>query len=139
MSDCILWDGPKLRGGYGTTRDCGRKVLAHRRAWEREHGAIPRGLFVLHRCDVPACVNPDHLFLGTQSENMYDCAAKGRHRGSNGKVRGENSPHAKLTWEKAREIRQRVGESGPALGREYGVSHRIIYLIQQGKAWKESV
>lgn len=139
MSECWLWRGAKLKSGYGTVWNQRRKMLAHRLAWESENGPIPKGMYVLHKCDRPSCVRPDHLFLGTQTDNMQDCASKGRQPGSNGKMRGENSPNAKLTWDKAREIRRRrANESAPSLAREFGVSHRVIYLIERGEAWRES-
>lgn len=79
---CWGWSGATT-SGYGVlTR--GRRgegfVLAHRLSWELHRGPIPDGLFVLHKCDVPECSNPDHLFLGTQTDNMSDCRKKGRHR-----------------------------------------------------------
>jgi hypothetical protein len=78
---CWLWTGCKSRG-YGRFRSRGNKVTSqrtHRVSWEIAHGPIPDGLKVLHRCDTPACVRPDHLFLGTQKENVWDSIQKGRH------------------------------------------------------------
>lgn len=83
---CLLWTGGAAPGGYGAfpirKRLPGDPVggRAHRVAWEMAHGPIPDGLFVCHRCDTPACVNVDHLFLGTPLDNMRDCIAKGRKR-----------------------------------------------------------
>jgi hypothetical protein len=80
-STCWLWTGRKVGAlGYGQLR-YGRRtvcVYAHRYAYERFVGSIPKGLKVLHRCDVPACVNPDHLFVGTSKDNTQDMIAKGR-------------------------------------------------------------
>lgn len=82
-SGCLEWTGAKKRYGYGTISDLsgsGRKNLpTHRLAWELTYGPIPDGLFICHRCDNPPCCNPDHLFLGTHTENMADMRSKGRH------------------------------------------------------------
>lgn len=77
MSECVLWNGTRA-GRYGTTRINGRRIYAHRQAWEDANGPIPPGMLVCHRCDEPLCVNPDHLFIGTQSDNMRDARDKGR-------------------------------------------------------------
>lgn len=79
--DCWLWQGVHDRRGYGRVHVLGRQHGAHRIAWRLTCGPIPQGLGVLHKCDVPACCNPAHLFLGTQRDNMQDAAAKGRIRG----------------------------------------------------------
>lgn len=73
MSGCWLWTG-NLTHGYAAL---GKKRI-HRLMWEREHGPIPQGLYVCHKCDVPLCVNPSHLFLGTQKDNIQDMIQKGR-------------------------------------------------------------
>lgn len=75
---CWEWVGHRLKKGYGQMR-CGKKlVLAHRASWAAFKGEIPVGLFVLHKCDNPSCCNPEHLFLGTNADNMNDMVAKGR-------------------------------------------------------------
>lgn len=75
---CWLWMGSTWGGGYGQVRINRRTRFAHRVAWEVSNGPIPNGLFVLHRCDNPPCVNPAHLFLGTHQDNMDDMMRKGR-------------------------------------------------------------
>lgn len=138
MNDCILWTGPRNRDGYGVTTDgpmgARRKALAHRVAYRAAHGAIPPGQYVLHRCDVPACVNPDHLFLGTQAENVTDCVAKGRRSPQD----GENNHRAKLTFSDVVAIRafSDAGMSRAELGRRFGVTAESISAVVLGKTWK---
>lgn len=76
--DCWLWRATRFPKGYGQIKIKGRRRLAHRVAWELTNGPIPDGLQVCHHCDNPPCVRPDHLFLGTQSDNIQDAVSKGR-------------------------------------------------------------
>lgn len=78
MSECILWSKNKNKRGYGITMFRGKCMGAHRASWIENYGDIPDGMLVCHKCDNPSCINPEHLFLGTQSENMQDCKRKGR-------------------------------------------------------------
>jgi|SRR3990167_10773979 len=75
---CWKWTRHTLAHGYGQVRYQGRLQQAHRVAWILSHGLIPDGLFVCHHCDNPPCIKPDHLFLGTHTDNMRDCSQKGR-------------------------------------------------------------
>ncbi len=77
-SGCALWMGRIDERGYGRIYVRGRNTTAHRAAWEVMRGQIPHGLCVLHKCDVKCCVNPEHLFLGTQHDNVIDMSKKGR-------------------------------------------------------------
>lgn len=83
--ECIEWDMHRDRKGYG--RHWGGKLnpykLVHRTVWEEEKGVIPEGIFVLHKCDNPPCINIEHLFLGTQKDNIRDCVSKGRQHEAN--------------------------------------------------------
>jgi len=89
---CWLWTGPKIRNGYGQLGDGdGGYVKAHRYSWEFRYGPIPDGMFVLHTCDNPSCVRPDHLFLGTAADNNEDARLKGR------LAHSERNGNAKLT------------------------------------------
>ena len=80
--DCWLWTGWKDWGGYGILTVKDKNIKAHRFSWELFFGPIPLGLKVLHKCDVRLCVNPDHLFLGTNLDNSRDMVNKGRGRKS---------------------------------------------------------
>lgn len=78
-SGCWLWMGWLHKDDYGCLRYHGRRILAHRASWMAYRGPIPSDKCVLHKCDVPQCVNPDHLFLGTHIDNMEDMKNKNRH------------------------------------------------------------
>ena len=78
LTKCIEWPHARNRNGYGKLSVDGKKWEAHRRAWYINHGPIPKGMCVCHKCDNPACINIEHLFLGTQGDNIRDCYAKGR-------------------------------------------------------------
>lgn len=80
-SGCHLWEGAVTTAGYGLVGRNGKLIYVYRLVWEKTNGPIPAGLHVLHRCDVPCCVNVEHLFLGTHYDNMRDMAAKGRANG----------------------------------------------------------
>jgi len=77
---CWLWTGARVRGGYGFFHDGERNGVAHRWSYEEKYGPIPDGLLACHKCDVPACVNPDHIFLGTHADNERDKIRKARRR-----------------------------------------------------------
>jgi hypothetical protein len=119
---CWLWSGA-LREGYGRTR----AESAHRASYRRFRGD-PGGLFVCHRCDVPACVNPDHLFLGTSAENAADRNAKKR------QARGSRTAAAKLSDEAVRQIRA-SGEKGIILAERYGVTPTVISRVRLRQSW----
>ena len=78
MTPCDIWESYRLPDGYGQLRVGGRSYRAHRLIWEQEHGAIPEGLVVMHSCDVPSCINIEHLSVGTVRDNARDAVAKGR-------------------------------------------------------------
>jgi hypothetical protein len=132
---CWLWTASTCLSGYGTFGFRRRLIKAHRYSWELHHGTIPDGLFVLHRCDVSRCVNPDHLFLGTLADNAADRDCKGR------QARGESCGTSRLTVEQviAIRLRHRKGSStdgSTALAREYKVHHSTIRNIISRFRWK---
>lgn len=129
---CWLWRGPVHYSGYGVFLFDHRRYQAHRFSWQLAHGEIPDGLHVLHHCDVRACCRPDHLWLGTDLDNMRDRDEKGR----GASHRGEKNGRAKLTDDQAREIRAARGVKGTDLARKYGVSPTRIARIRNGKEWR---
>jgi hypothetical protein len=128
-SGCLLWTAGVDDWGYGQFSVGGRKLRAHRVAWVKVHGEIPKGMLVLHRCDTPPCVNVDHLFLGTNDDNMRDMVEKGR------AACGEALVQSKLTEDDVRAIRKDPRDT-VVLGREYGVDHTSIGRIKRRVTWK---
>ncbi len=131
--ECWEWTGGRNADGYGKCQINGKTLLAHRVAWSLAHGQDPGHNVVLHLCDNPACVRPDHLRLGTQADNVRDMFSKRR----NVNVSGDEHPAAKLTRSQVAQIRTRYanGEGQRALAREYGVSHTNIQHIVNGRSW----
>ena len=129
---CLEWQKLRLPAGYGQVSVGRKMLLAHRVAWMLEHGEIPDELIVMHRCDNPPCCNIAHLAVGSQSDNLQDMVAKGRHPNRI----GESNTLAKLTDSQVEEIRQ-LHATGNYLQREialmFGVSrgqiHRVVNRI----------
>lgn len=126
---CWFWKGHVNRGGYGVHGT----ILAHRASWLITRGEIPERLKILHSCDNRRCVNPNHMRLGTQMENIRDMHDRNRAN----KAKGEDNWIAKLTAEKVTEIRKRsaAGEQKAALAREFGVTPPAIGSICKRKTW----
>lgn len=122
---CWEWLAYKDKWGYGRIGKSSflRNYLAHRLSWELHNGTIPSDLLVLHCCDNPSCVNPDHLFLGTVQDNISDMVAKGRNASGTRKLTDEqillivNDPR-----------------SNSAIAEDYGIHRSLVYQIKNGKA-----
>lgn len=109
-----------------------RNEFVHRVSWEQHRGPIPPGMCVLHRCDNPACINPDHLFLGTRADNTNDMLAKSR------EAYGSRLPQTKLSPAEVMAIRS-SSLSNSEIAREYGMSDSTICVLRQGKIHKHVV
>jgi hypothetical protein len=136
---CWNWTGKFSEKGYGAMRYHGRRILVHRAAWELANGPIPPDLCVLHRCDNPACVRPDHLWLGTRTDNNKDMTAKGRH--AHVGVPSEKCHTCKLTIAQVREIRAiyATPEKHPSfaeVAKRFGVHATNIGNIIAFRTWK---
>jgi hypothetical protein len=130
-SGCWLWTSFTTRAGYGKLRIDHREVYAHRHSYEKFVGQIPDGMHVMHRCDTPCCVNPDHLFTGTNADNIADRVAKNRsHR-----LRGELQPLAKLTAADVVAIRNDP-RTPKQVATAFGVAACTITNIRNRKRWR---
>lgn len=122
-SGCLLWIGPVVKKGYGRIRVNGKNMGAHRLMWTLKNGEIPQGMFVCHKCDVPSCVNTDHLFIGTHQDNMADRDRKGR------TPMGSDHSCAKLSWEEVEQIKKSKLPTGQ-LAKTYNVYRGTINDIR---------
>lgn len=123
---CWLWIASHFSSGYGAFKIAKKARRAHRVSWELANGEIPEGVLVCHKCDIRSCVNPEHLFLGTNADNTRDMQEKGR------------IPTAKLTGEQVLEIRdlRSKGFLLKELALIFGVSKPLVCNIINNKRWK---
>jgi hypothetical protein len=136
-SGCWLWVGSLNVAGYGYLWLPGRKQqLAHRHSYEKYKGPIPGGLAVCHKCDVRCCVTPDHLFLGTRSDNNADMIRKGRHKCI--PQPGETNPMAKLNWKDVRRIRElrETGQNCAEIAKQFNITKANVWLIVTDQTWR---
>lgn len=125
---CWLWTGCKNTSGYGMANH----RVASRVSYEIHIGQIPKGLLVCHKCDNPACVNPEHLFIGTRSQNLKDMVSKNRHY--------KNGARKKLNANQVVEIRsfyQNKTFNQPELAIKYNVANTTIWQIVNRRKWKK--
>ena len=134
---CLVWTGYRncrVGGEYGRITYNGKSRFVHRLTWMAEKGEIGEGLFVCHKCDCPPCCNVDHLFVGTNSDNLRDCVNKGRHDDRH----GENNSRALLTEAEVSLIKYflQQGWSSARLAKRYGVSRSAIFNIKTKRTWR---
>lgn len=130
---CWEWLSYVDPNGYGRLNYNGKPMLASRISYLLHFGEIPAGMAVCHKCDKPSCTNPDHLFLGTQADNVADMHAKGRDRKRG--LKGSLHHQAKLNDQAVREIRAN-SDSDAVIAKRYGVSSPTIHAIRVGKTWR---
>jgi hypothetical protein len=137
IGNCWIWIASGQR--YGKIRRSGIYVLAHKISWELANGPVPSGMCVLHRCDNPKCVRPDHLWLGTLLDNVRDRELKRRHPHLNSPPRayGEKNPAAKLTQKQVQSILKMRGRQVD-IGRRFGVAQTTVSRIKLGQSWSKS-
>lgn len=130
-TDCWEWLAGKHVDGYGTFWVNRKNSLAHRVSYELFVGSIPPSLSVLHTCDNPSCVNPKHLFVGTQDDNMKDMIQKNRKK----VINGSNLPQSKLTIQQVLEIRKKE-KFQYEYAKDFGVCQATVREAQVGLTWK---
>ncbi len=129
-SGCQIWLGAVDVWGYGIIHVRDKVLKTHRLSWEFHRGEIPAGLFVLHRCDIPCCISPNHLFLGTLVDNSQDCLKKGR----NADTRGTKNGRAKLSVSDVLAIRTDC-RPRKQIAAQYGISLALIQKIKHRDNW----
>lgn len=129
--ECWNWTGARLKGGYGQIGINNKIIQVHRFSWELHFGEIPKNLCVLHKCNNPSCVNPNHLYLGTNKDNseyMVEC---------NRQAKGENNGRSKLTESQVKEIRNLKGQlSIRKIAKIFNVDNTTISEIHRNQIWK---
>lgn len=141
FSGCWIFTGSVNNHGYGYFMVNSKKVKAHRASWILHRSEVPEGLFVLHHCDVPSCVNPNHLFLGTRKDNSQDMVSKRRHvfmAHPERIQRGEKSAISKISDAQAAAIWERIsrGERSSAIAQDFGITRGAVNHIKSGRTWK---
>lgn len=134
FGNCWQWTGATDKEGYGRFNFLRRNTLAHRVSYLLHVGKIPKNKLILHECDVRVCVNPSHLYPGTDQDNTNDKVSRGRQSPR----RGETNGHAKLTEKEVRKIREmrKAGYNGHYLAKIYNVTPATIYHCATNRTWK---
>lgn len=133
--DCWIWIGHVTQNGYGQIKYKSKALAAHRLSYEIHKGPISEGMYICHSCDNPRCVNPEHLWEGTHTDNMRDMYAKGRQRFN--PVKGQDNRASKLTEAQVVYIKQqlKLGVKQRTLAIQFNVSDAAIHYIKTGEVW----
>jgi hypothetical protein len=132
VTRCWIWTDCRISNGYAGIWVSGKSHKAHRLSWELHIGPIPESLHVLHKCDNRLCVRPEHLYIGTNDDNIADKVARGRER----YLRGADLPCAKITEDDVKEIRSIKGKTLQQIGDIYGLELSTIGKIRSRRLWK---
>ena len=142
VNNCLIWQGTKRNTGYGCIKYEGKLIDTHRLSWILDrHMAIPEGLYILHKCDNRLCINPKHLILGNQSENMKDAYDKGRLHMPEGIrfTKGHVALNSKISLDKAKEIKDRIKNKDyttlKQLSIEFNVPYQLIRDIKGNRSY----
>ena len=130
---CLIWQGARNRGGYGVYNGGPHKTIrVHRTMWEHRYGQIAEGMHICHKCDVRACCNVDHMFIGSNADNTADKVAKGR------QTKGSKIGRSKLTESQVSDIKSRLarGEKQAAIAAIYGVVQCSVADINTRRTWR---
>lgn len=134
LGNCWIWLAAKCGGGYGKMTKNKKSLSAHKVSWEIHFGEVPPDKHVLHHCDVKLCCSPQHLWLGTRSDNIQDCIAKGQF----GERGGEKCGQHKLSADQVEEIRRLILENKlmqREIASQFGVHQSTISNIRHGRTW----
>lgn len=141
---CILYRSNRTKAGYGRIRLGGldgKEHYAHRLSYELSRGPIPDGMQVCHTCDTPNCINPDHLFLGTNADNQADMDKKGRRNLTSWTMLGAKHHNARLTDDDVRYIRANCKQRGDQrrMAKQFGITEANVTVIVKRRGWKHVV
>lgn len=125
---CRIWTGGLDKDGYGQMWWKGKRRRASKLSYEEAHGPLPAGILACHTCDIPACIDLDHLFPGTSKQNTRDMLAKNRH------AKGERAGSARLTADKVRAIRS-DGRTIATIAKEYGIAQTTVGFVKRRITW----
>lgn len=136
-NSCWIWIKSRNNKGYGQIGVFGKTMSAHRLCYALVFGTFPKKLHVCHICDNPACINPFHLFLGTQSDNLKDAFRKGKMHPPINCLRNEKYAGSKITLSEVKEIRKAKGKTQRQLAAQYRISRNHVGAIRRGICWGE--